>query len=81
MRYTITDQAGTNGTITVDSFDVADALRGWFAADEAEVQQAVTDLQAAIERRDPVQWELAEYLGISIAVIDGDAADMIGGAR
>jgi len=81
MLVQITDQAGGRGTMTVESFDVADALRDWLAAAETDVLKAMDDLQAAIERRDPVQWELAAYLGISIAVIDGDAADMIGGAR
>ena len=67
MLVQITDQAGGRGTMTVESFDVADAIRDWLAAAETDVLKAMDDLQAAIERRDPVQWELAAYLGISIA--------------
>lgn len=78
----ITDTTGNSGSVTVESYDVADAIRGWYLEAPAEVEQAIADLQAAINRDDHAQHELAEFLALTVeSVPAGPRVDLIDPAR
>lgn len=62
---TITDTAGTSGSVTVESHDVADAIRPWYPEATDEVYQAIEELQAALNRNEDTGG-MCEYLSITI---------------
>lgn len=66
MLIKVTDTAGTSGTITVDSHDLAETITPWYPEAPAEVYTAIDDLQAAILRGDHTQHDLATYLALEI---------------
>lgn len=66
MLVKITDQAGTSGTVIVDSGAVANTIRPWFPEAPAEVKQAISELQDAIDTDDHRQHGLAAFLAIGI---------------
>lgn len=65
MLIEITDQAGTSGTVTADHLDAADTITPWYPEAPAEVTQAISDLQGALNRHENTE-AIAEYLGILI---------------
>lgn len=65
MQITITDEAGTSGTVTVESYDVADTIRPWYPEAPAEVTEAIDALQVALNRGE-YTGDLEAYLGITI---------------
>ena len=62
---TITDECGTSGTVTVDTHDVADAIRPWYPEAPAEVVEWIDTLQTALDRGD-YTGGMESALGISI---------------
>lgn len=62
---TITDKAGTNGSVTADVNDVSAALRNWYVDAPADVIEATEKLQAALIAGEPTD-DLAAYLGVQI---------------
>lgn len=59
---TITDTAGTSGSVTVESYD---AIRPWYPEAPDEVYQAIEELQAAIDRNEDTGG-LTQYLAITV---------------
>lgn len=67
MLLTITDTAGTSGTVTTDKDTVADAIRGWYPDAPDDVTAALDELQTALDRGDQAKvGDLAVALAISI---------------
>lgn len=62
---TITDTCGDSGTVTVDTHDVADAIRPWYPDAPAEVVEWIDTLQTALDRGD-YTGDMESALGISI---------------
>lgn len=66
---TVTDQIGTDGTATIDSFDLAETIRPWFEGMGEEVAAAVEEIGDAARAG---QWEavndLAVFLGIDVQI-------------
>ena len=65
MQITITDEAGTSGTVTVDKDDVAEAIRPWYPEAPTEVTEAIDELQTALNRGE-YTGGLEAYLAITI---------------
>jgi hypothetical protein len=62
---TVTDTAGTSGSATIESFDLADTIRPWYPEAPAEVLAAVDELQDAVNSGVD-QEGLTAYLALSI---------------
>lgn len=70
--YTITDTARASGTVTVEAYDVADAIGPWYAGmldkgDPTPLGEAILKLEAALVCGDDTEahgW--ATYLGVSV---------------
>jgi hypothetical protein len=56
------------GVAVVDHRDVADTIRPWYPEAPADVAKAIDDLQVAINRGDPAQHGLAEFLAVSVTI-------------
>lgn len=65
---TITDEAGTSGSVTVESAgEIADAIRGWFPEAPAEVYEAIDKLQGNLVSGSYTgDWET--YLAVSVEI-------------
>lgn len=64
--FTITDEAGTAGTTTVeDRDDVVDAIRGWFPEASADVTETFDSLETQLQRHE-YTGDMESYLGIRI---------------
>lgn len=62
---TITDTVGTSGSVTVEAYDVAEAITPWYPEAPAEVHAVIANLQEAINAGgDESGW--ATYLGITV---------------
>ena len=83
MRVTVTDTAGTSGTITAERSEVAAAIRPWFTPDASpEVHAAIDRLQQSLDRAPADQLgtedtdlsttELCAFLGIKLRLADAD---------
>ena len=55
-----------HSTVTVPSYELAEAVAPWFPEAPAEVVAALDELQDAVNRDDPRQYELAPFLGLFI---------------
>lgn len=69
MRYKITDEAGTSGSVVVDDCtEIAGALRPWYPEAPAEVYEQVQSLQDALCRG---EWTGADqYLAVRVERLD-----------
>lgn len=64
--FTITDELNTdNRAEHVAADDIADAIRGWFPADELEAQRVIDELQAKV-RAGEYSGSEEQYLGIRV---------------
>jgi hypothetical protein len=83
MRVTVTDTAGTSGTVTADRSEVAAAIRPWFTPDASpEVHAAIDRLQQSLDRAPADQLgtedtdlsttRLCAFLGIKLRLADAD---------
>lgn len=50
MRVTVTDTAGTSGTVTAERSEVAAAIRPWFIDASPQVHAAIDRLQQSLDR-------------------------------
>jgi len=67
-KVTITDSTNSV-SITTETYNVADAIRPWFPEAPADVTEAISELQTALDR-DGTGADLADleaYLGITVA--------------
>lgn len=62
--YTITDTI-TGQSVTCATYDVADAIRGWFPEAPADVAEAIENLQDAL-LRGAYEGDYAEYLAVRV---------------
>lgn len=62
---TVTDIAGTSGTVTVEAYDLAAAITPWYPEAPAEVTDAIAGLQDAINRGEDTG-ALSEFLAITV---------------
>lgn len=67
--YEITDTAGTSGAVTVEAYDVADAIRPWYPEAPSEVADAIDELQDRLLRGQDTG-AITEYLSVTITRID-----------
>jgi hypothetical protein len=65
MMVTITDTAGTGGSVTVDRDQAVDAIRDWFPDPTPVITQTLNVLQDALNHGDYTEG-IATYLGIRI---------------
>lgn len=63
--FTITDELSGNRAEHVAADDIADTIRDWYPADEAEVQQVIDELQAKV-RAGEYHGDEETYLGIRV---------------
>lgn len=68
MLVQITDTAGTSGSVITDTNDLATTITPWYPDAPAEVTNAITELQATINRGEDYA-ELAAYLAVDITVV------------
>ncbi len=61
----ITDVAGTFGSVTVEKNDAEDAITPWFPDAPEDVRKALFDLQTALDRDESTDRE-ENFLGIVI---------------
>jgi hypothetical protein len=65
-HFTVTDETGTDGSVTVPADQVAATLRGWFPGAPAEVDAACGELEAALCRGGEPTDGLEAYLGVRV---------------
>jgi hypothetical protein len=63
--YTITDIAGTSGTVTVDARDLAETITPWYPEAPAEVYEVIEALQDQLLRGEDTGGA-QEYLGVTV---------------
>lgn len=71
MKVTITDTAGTSGTITTELDTVATAITPWYPDAPATILDAIDDLQAHLLTGEDYT-AAAEFLGILVTAPDED---------
>lgn len=65
MLLTVTDTIGEDGSVTVESSEVANAILGWYVTAPEGTRQAVANLQSALDVGDLGEgW--ANYLGVTV---------------
>jgi hypothetical protein len=67
-RYTITDQAGTSGTVTVEADRIAETLHPWYPEAPAEVYEQIEALQTALCRGEYTDAD--QYLDVRVVPAD-----------
>ncbi len=65
MMISITDKAGTSGTVTVEKDDAERSITPWFPEAPEDVRKALFDLQTALDRGEATS-EIETFLGIAI---------------
>lgn len=70
MLLTVTDTIGEDGSVTVESHSVAEAIMGWYVDAPEGTRQAVANLQIALDTGEIAEgW--ANYLGVTVEVAPG----------